>query len=271
LYNNIKQCKQLCCQEKFIFAEIISFIKAGLPFKMTDKRLAYNLAMDKGSVSKFVNQLAQKGAIDKTTECFPSLSGGKPKRLRTITVPNIESWIEDRPMPQLKELEKKTKKKKDKADEINPSSNASPLPKTDSPMPIINTDNAMAQPKVGGNAVPMEGQSSKPIKLENTHGDEISIGTTKGQASVKSNELPKVPNNGLKILDVDNDIDEDHYRGKAVIENIKNGTSYNVERVNIRFSDGSTFPDKAILVPNSGKYFVESRLKMIDPSIAELI
>ena len=94
LFKNVKACKELNWQEKAILSEIISYQLDGKPFKLKDITLAIELGLDKGTVSKFVNRLNKKGLLNKTTVSFPSHEGGKPKRLRTITVINIEQWTE---------------------------------------------------------------------------------------------------------------------------------------------------------------------------------
>lgn len=72
--------------------------------------IAIELGMDKGTVSKFINRLYKKGLINKTTVSYPSHEGGKPKRLRTITVINIELWTEKgKTIPTVLPIEKKHK------------------------------------------------------------------------------------------------------------------------------------------------------------------
>ncbi len=100
LFINVKRCKGLNWQEKAILSEIISYQLDGKPFKLKDITLALELAMDKGTVSKFINRLAKKGVLNKTTVPYLSPSGGKPKRLRTVTVVDIDSWTSiSRPVP----------------------------------------------------------------------------------------------------------------------------------------------------------------------------
>lgn len=94
LYKNIKNCKELNWQEKAIFSEIIAYQQQGKTFNVKDMTLADELAMDKGTVSKLINRLAKKGFINKTTTCLLSTNGGKPTRLRTITVKDISKWTE---------------------------------------------------------------------------------------------------------------------------------------------------------------------------------
>ncbi len=106
LFKNIKRCKELNWQEKAILSEIISYQLDGKPFKIKDKTLAIELAMDEGSVNKFINRLSKKGILDKVTVSFASLSGGKPKRLRTITVNEINQWTQGDNAPTLKPIEK---------------------------------------------------------------------------------------------------------------------------------------------------------------------
>lgn len=92
LFINVKRCKGLNWQEKAILSEIISYQLDGKQFKLKDITLALELAMDKGTVSKFINRLAKKGVLSKTTIPYLSPDGGKPKRLRTVFVNDIESW-----------------------------------------------------------------------------------------------------------------------------------------------------------------------------------
>lgn len=110
LFDNVKACKDLNWQEKAIFSEIISYQLDGKPFKLKDITIAIELGMDKGTVSKFINRLYKKGLINKTTVSYPSHEGGKPKRLRTITVNNIDQWIvKSKTAPTVKPIEKNKK------------------------------------------------------------------------------------------------------------------------------------------------------------------
>lgn len=99
LFKNVKNCKNLNWQEKAILSEIISYQLEQRPFKLKDLTIADKLALDKGSVSKFIRQLAHKDVINKETITYVSDSGGKPKRLRTITVIEIEKWTDGYVIP----------------------------------------------------------------------------------------------------------------------------------------------------------------------------
>ncbi len=106
LFKNVKACKDLNWQEKAILSEIISYQLDEKPFKLKDITIAIELGMDKGTVSKFINRLYKKGLIDKTTVSYPSHEGGKPKRLRTVSVINIEQWTEKgKTAPSIKAIE----------------------------------------------------------------------------------------------------------------------------------------------------------------------
>lgn len=110
LFKAVKACTELNWQEKAILSEIISYQLNGDVFDVKDITLAYRLGMDKGTVSKFINRLHKKGLINKITSSYQNQSGDKPKRLRTITVINIEQWTEkDKTPPAALVIEKKKK------------------------------------------------------------------------------------------------------------------------------------------------------------------
>lgn len=92
LFKRVKSNKDLSAQEKLILSEIISYQLHGQPFKLKDATLSIELGMGSGAISKYVNRLYKRGIIDKSTVPFFSPTGGKPKRLRTIKVKNIEQW-----------------------------------------------------------------------------------------------------------------------------------------------------------------------------------
>lgn len=99
LYKNVAKNTDLNWSEKAILSLIITAQVNGKEFILTDLQLHKLLYIDAGNINKYISLLAKRNIITKTTASIPSISGGKPKRRRTITVLNLESWTHDNKKP----------------------------------------------------------------------------------------------------------------------------------------------------------------------------
>lgn len=235
LYKNVKNCKNLSWQEKAILSEIISYQSDGKPFKLKDLTIAIELALDKGSVSKFIRQLALKDVISKNTITYPSHSGGKPKRLRTITVNEIEKWTESHAVPVIKTIEPSTKKNLEQMD----------------------TAKATIMDEV-----------IKPVEQVI---DNLLIQTIENKPSTKTMKIKKDMSfiSDIMTLDSDEDIDNTNTIGRILIAKIKKKENVEFKKVNVKFGNEILTDEATLLQNGSNKYFLKSSLKVIDASVFE--
>lgn len=99
LYKNVAKNTDLNWSEKAILSLIITAQVNGRTFVLTDLELSKLLDIDAGNINKYISLLAKRNIIYKTTASIPSHSGGKPKRRRTITVLNLDTWTHDNKKP----------------------------------------------------------------------------------------------------------------------------------------------------------------------------
>ena len=252
LFKKVKTCTELNWQEKAILSEIISYQLDGKPFKVKDITLAYELGMDKGTISKFVNRLHKKGLLNKTTVSFPSLSGGKPKRLRTITVIDIEQWTEKgKTQPTIKVIE--AKQKKATSVEIV----ETPVIKTEITSTDTNTIQLDVKPVV----------KTKKVVIEKSLEEQLHEADTK---QVIAPSTIQVTSTGDAItIDAFNDVDNTSATGNIIVNKIRNDEKYEFVDVLVKFGENDFVKDEAMLIPNSNKYYLKSILKGIDASVIE--
>lgn len=247
LFKNVKKCKDLCWQEKAILSEILSYHLDGKPFKHKDLTLAIELGMDKGTISKFINRLHKRGVIGKVTVSFPSPSGGKHKRQRTVTISDPDKWTKGDTIPSVRKLEPKGQAK-DHADEVIETAipetpvitdtiiqNQTIQQKTIEPIPQTLTVNEESL-----NVIELTSSTKKMAQLENTDSD-----------------------NSIVTLDYDNDITNNELVGQSIIEH----KVFNFFPVKVLFNDGNDALDEAVAIPHSKKYYLKTRLLMIDPMV----
>ena len=244
LFKNVKNCKELNWQEKALLSEIISYQLDDKSFKQKDKTLSIELGMDKGSISKYINQLYRRGVIDKTTISFASHSGGKPKRQRTITVIEMDKWTKGNTIPVLKG------KELDKMEQ-------------DNALPIVKEKAPSIPKKI------KESDLSLEEMLVNVELKEMEAATS---ANSNLNEAPSKSDVSTDFITLDNekDIDNTASKGKVLIAQIKRGKAIEFINVNVKF-ENDLLPDEAILLTDgSNKYLLKSFLKLIEPSVFEL-
>jgi hypothetical protein len=241
LFDNVKMCTELNWQEKAILSEIISYQLDGKPFKLKDITLAYELGMDKGTISKFVNRLHKKGLLNKTTVSFPSLSGGKPKRLRTITVINIELWTEKgKTLPTIKAIEVKPKKM-----------TSVEIVET----PVIKTEIASTET----NTIQQDVKPTEPTKVVKEKSlEELLHEVDTNKEQVISNVL---------TLDAEKDLTKKQHMYEHIISEIQKGAKYKFIPVKVIHADKSITNDEAMQLPSMKIYALKSKLLKINPSL----
>lgn len=229
LFNNVKACKDLNWQEKAILTEIISYQLNGDVFDVKDITLAYRLGMDKGTVSKFINRLHKKGLINKITSSYQNQSGDKPKRLRTITVNNIEQWTEkDKTPPAALVVEKK---KKVVIEPVTEPINKEPV--------------------------------SQPEKSIN----EIPVVETPQETNV--NEVEQIVSEAETIptINYHEDVSHNKHFYNEVVETKLKGEEINYFPINVYYSKDKIKPDEAICQDTYGKVLIKSKLMSISPEL----
>jgi hypothetical protein len=250
-FKNVKQCKELNWQEKALLSEMISYQLEGMPFKVKDKTLAVEVAMDKGSVSKFVNQLHKREVIDKTVESFASPSGGKPKRLRTITVRDIDMWTKPNRKPVVKALELSLKKKK--ATEASTS--------TDSTNEHSNTGSTIQAVSA---TIPTQIQA-EPKELEiDVKAPTQPKAEAKSISQIKQNKVSDSTESNRLIISP-KDITDAHWQKSILLSLIQKGEAVKFIKVNIKRGD-NLIPDEATYLPHLSQYFLKSKLELPDSS-----
>ena len=253
LFKNVIKCKELNWQEKAILTEIISYQLNGDSFKVKDITLAIELGMDKGTISKFVNRLHKKGLLNKTTVSFASLSGGKPKRLRTITVIDIELWTEKgKTPPTIKAIEAKPKKAT--SVEIV----ETPVIKTEITSTETNTIQLDVKPVV----------KTKKVVKEKSLEEQLHEADSK-KVDTNTSTIKNTSTGDAITIHAFNDIDNSTDTGNIIANKIRNNEKYEFVNVLVQFGDNDFVKDEAMLIPNSNKYFLKSRLKAIDESVID--
>ena len=233
LFKNVKKNKELNWQEKAILSEIISYQLDGKLFKVKDLTLAIELGMDKGTISKLINRLFKKGLLDKTTVTFPSLEGGKPKRLRTVSVNNIDQWTEKgKTAPTIKPIESKRTKEQIAID-----------------VPMVHEP--ASQPKK------VVEDKSLEVMLKEAETKQVK------DAYVKANQN----NKDIATLDMKTEVSTILWYYDQMVKQIKSGDVVNFIPVIIRHENGSLTNDEAIKLDNSEKHVIKSKLLKLEPNL----
>ncbi len=259
LFKNVKNCKNLNWQEKAILSEIISYQLDGKPFKVKDLTLAYELAMDKGSVSKFIRQLSLKKVITKNTVTYLSHSGGKPKRLRTIIVNEIEKWTDAFKTPVIEPIQSSPKKSQDLPN-TGIVASVEELTKPSEPIIDIMVIPAIEESEAKPSIKP------KVIKVESPE-QMLEITETKRVAAISSTQAKSHDTSDRITLDCEKDIDNTTASCMLVINQIKDKMKIEFINVNVKFGD-EFLPDEATLLQDgSNKYCLKSTLKALKPRL----
>jgi hypothetical protein len=237
LFINVKRCKNLCWQEKAILSEIISYQVNEQPFKHKDLTLAYELGMDKGTISKLINRLYKKGVINKVTVSFPSLSGGKPKRQRTVTVNDIEIWTKGYNIPEIKTLAPKTTTSVEIVE--------TPVIKTE----MVSTETNTIQPEI----------APEPTKLVKEKSLEELL------HEVDTNKEQDISN--VLTLDAEKDITKKQHMYEHIISEIQKGAKYKFIPVKVVHADKAESDDEAMQLPSMKIYALKSKLLKINPNL----
>lgn len=228
LFKNVKMCKDLNWQEKAILSEIISYQLDEKPFKLKDITIAIELGMDKGTVSKFINRLYKKGLINKTTVSYPSHEGGKPKRLRTVSVINIEQWTEKgKTIPTVLTIEKKHKVVNETA--IEPT-----------------------------NETPVSQPETKPI-------EPIVVEQPTSEAETSSSD--KTEKKDIPTISYYDEVSFNQHFYDEVVEQILKGEQINYIPINVYYSSDKIKPDEAISQDVYGKVLIKSKLMSLRPEL----
>jgi DNA-binding MarR family transcriptional regulator len=252
LFNNVKACTELNWQEKAILSEIISYQLNGDVFDVKDSTLSYRLGMDKGTISKFINRLHKKGLINKITSSYQNQSGNKPKRLRTITVIDIELWTEKgKTPPTIKAIEAKPKKAT--SVEIV----ETPVIKTEITSTETNTIQLDVKPVV---------KTKKVVKEKSL---EELLHEADSKKVVAPSTIEKTSTGAVLTIDAFTDVDNTTATGNIIADKIRNDEKFEFVNVLVEFGENNHAEDEAMLIPNSNKYYLKSRLKAIDESIVE--
>lgn len=110
IHDNVKRCKALDLNERFILSNIISYLINDQEFFQTDARQAKELGLSPAQISKYTGRLKERELIEVKMEFIVNPNGGRPVPKRYITVKDIDKWIKGNTIPTVKPLAPKKKK-----------------------------------------------------------------------------------------------------------------------------------------------------------------
>lgn len=232
LFKNVKNCKDLCWQEKAILSEVLSYQLDGKEFKHKDMTLSKELGIDKGSVNKFINRLYKRRVFDKVTRPVLSPTGGKPKRQRTITVIDHEKWTTGNAAPTVNKMGSDVAK-----------------PVENKQLPII----------------PAEKPADLVPETRDHSSEEIHMGVDSTVISTELNATDE-PNKSL-LLNAETDITTNKGIYDHIISKMKAGTRYKFFPVKIKNENGTIQDDEAMKESGMSGYAVKSRLMKLNAEV----